>query len=72
VWRRPRAAGIDVLVTDHPPAGHELPCANVIVNPNVPGSAFASRALAGVGVAFYVMLRRGRRLDATRLCRRLR
>jgi single-stranded-DNA-specific exonuclease len=50
-----RALGIDVLVTDHHLAGAELPAANVIVNPNVPGARFASRSLAGVGVAFYVM-----------------
>jgi single-stranded-DNA-specific exonuclease len=62
-----RAAGIDVLVTDHHLPGHELPCANVIVNPNVPGSAFASRALAGVGVAFYVIAATRRRLDASGL-----
>jgi single-stranded-DNA-specific exonuclease len=49
-----RAAGIEVLITDHHLAGLELPRANVIVNPNLPGSAFGSRALAGVGVAFYV------------------
>ena len=51
-----RAAGIDVLVTDHhlPPA--VLPDANVIVNPNLAGSGFASRALCGVGVMFYVLL----------------
>ncbi|MBM4213273.1 MAG: single-stranded-DNA-specific exonuclease RecJ [Gammaproteobacteria bacterium] len=50
-----RALGIDVLVTDHHLAGADLPAANVIVNPNVPGAQFASRSLAGVGVAFYVM-----------------
>lgn len=50
-----RALGIDVLVTDHHLAGVELPAANVIVNPNLPGARFASPALAGVGVAFYVM-----------------
>ncbi len=50
-----RTLGIDVLVTDHHLAGAELPEANVIVNPNVPGARFASRSLAGVGVAFYVM-----------------
>ena len=50
-----RLAGIDVLVTDHHLAGSRLPDANVIVNPNLPGSDFGSRALAGVGVAFYVM-----------------
>ncbi len=41
-----------------------LPDADVIVNPNVPGSRFASRALAGVGVAFYVMAAVRRELDA--------
>ncbi len=50
-----RAGGIDVLITDHHLPGACLPQANVIVNPNVPGSSFASRTLAGVGVAFYVM-----------------
>jgi single-stranded-DNA-specific exonuclease len=50
-----RAQGIDVLVTDHHLAGAELPGANVIVNPNLPSATFGSRALAGVGVAFYVM-----------------
>jgi len=42
-------------VTDHHLPGAALPGANVIVNPNLPGSGFGSRALAGVGVAFYVM-----------------
>ena len=55
--------GIEVLVTDHhlPPA--ELPRAAAIVNPNLAGSCFGSRALAGVGVAFYLMaaLTRARR-----------
>ena len=50
-----RERGIDVLVTDHHLAGHELPMANVIVNPNLAGATFGSRSLAGVGVAFYVM-----------------
>ena len=59
-----RAAGIDVLITDHHLPGRELPHANVIVNPNLPGSAFASRALAGVGVAFYVIAALRRLLDA--------
>jgi single-stranded-DNA-specific exonuclease len=58
-----RAAGIDVLVTDHHLPGAELPPANVIVNPNVPGARFASRALAGVGVAFYVMAALKREID---------
>jgi len=50
-----RAAGIDVLVTDHHLPADTLPAASVIVNPNLRGSAFGSRALAGVGVAFYVL-----------------
>jgi single-stranded-DNA-specific exonuclease len=50
-----RALGIDVLITDHHLPGQALPNATVIVNPNLPGSTFASRALAGVGVAFYVL-----------------
>jgi single-stranded-DNA-specific exonuclease len=50
-----RERGIDVLITDHHLPGAQLPDANVIVNPNLPGSRFASRSLAGVGVAFYVM-----------------
>jgi single-stranded-DNA-specific exonuclease len=62
-----RAQGIDVLITDHHLAGAELPSANVIVNPNLTGSAFGSRSLAGVGVAFYVMAAVRRRLDAEQL-----
>ncbi len=50
------ALGIATLVTDHHLAGAELPAAAVIVNPNQPGCDFASKALAGVGVIFYVML----------------
>jgi single-stranded-DNA-specific exonuclease len=50
-----RQRHIEVLVTDHHLPGRELPAAQVIVNPNLPGSRFGSRNLAGVGVAFYVM-----------------
>jgi single-stranded-DNA-specific exonuclease len=55
--------GIPVLITDHHLPGSELPDAAVIVNPNLPGSSFPSRNLAGVGVAFYLMAALGRRLD---------
>ncbi len=58
-----RARGIDVLITDHHLPGAQLPEANVIVNPNLVGSRFGSRCLAGVGVAFYVMAALKRRLD---------
>ena len=58
-----RALGIDVLITDHHLPGAQLPDANVVVNPNLTDSRFGSRALAGVGVAFYVMAALRRRLD---------
>ncbi|HWJ35099.1 MAG TPA: single-stranded-DNA-specific exonuclease RecJ [Steroidobacteraceae bacterium] len=60
-----RALGIAVLVTDHHLAGGTLPRADAIVNPNLAGSTFASPALAGVGVAFYVMVALGRELGDT-------
>lgn len=50
-----RAKEIDVLVTDHHLPGPVLPEANVIVNPNLDNDAFQSKALAGVGVMFYVL-----------------
>ena len=50
-----RRHGIDVLVTDHHLPGPALPEAAAIVNPNLHGEVFASKSLAGVGVAFYVM-----------------
>ena len=54
--KRARDLGVDVLVTDHHLPGHELPNANVIVNPNQPGDDFKSKSLAGVGVMFYVLI----------------
>ena len=51
-----KAAGIKVLVTDHHLPGHELPDADAIVNPNLPGDKFPSRNVAGVGVMFYVLM----------------
>jgi single-stranded-DNA-specific exonuclease len=52
------ARGLVVLVTDHhlPAAGQPLPEADVIANPNQPGCEFSSKAIAGVGVMFYVLL----------------
>lgn len=47
---------IDVVVTDHHLPGETLPDAYAIVNPNQDVCNFPSKALAGVGVAFYVML----------------
>ncbi|HEU0307119.1 MAG TPA: single-stranded-DNA-specific exonuclease RecJ, partial [Lysobacter sp.] len=54
--------GWKVLVTDHHLPGDSLPPADAIVDPNVPGDAFPSKALAGVGVMFYVLLALRKRL----------
>jgi single-stranded-DNA-specific exonuclease len=56
-----KALGLKVLITDHhlPAREHDeivLPQADVIVNPSQPGCPFPSKALAGVGVMFYVLL----------------
>jgi len=48
--------GIQVLVTDHHLPGETLPDAEAIINPNLVGCEFPSKSLAGVGVAFYLML----------------
>jgi len=60
-----KAAGLTVLVTDHHLPGAELPAADAIVNPNQPGCDFPSKALAGVGVMFYVLLALRARLRET-------
>ncbi|NTZ97068.1 single-stranded-DNA-specific exonuclease RecJ [Pseudomonas koreensis] len=51
-----RRAGLKVLITDHHLPGDELPLADALVNPNQPGCEFPSKALAGVGVIFYVLM----------------
>jgi len=53
--RAAKEAGLNVLVTDHHLPAEQLPAADAIVNPNQPGCTFASKNLAGVGVAFYLM-----------------
>jgi single-stranded-DNA-specific exonuclease len=53
---RAASLGIATLITDHHLPGAALPEAACIVNPNQPGCDFPSKALAGVGVMFYVML----------------
>ncbi len=61
-----RAAGIKVLVTDHHLPGAQLPDADAIINPNQPNCAFPDKALAGVGVMFYVLLALRKRLREMR------
>lgn len=51
-----QSLGIKVLITDHHLPGDTLPGADAIVNPNQPGCEFPSKHLAGVGVAFYVLM----------------
>ncbi|ELV8623902.1 single-stranded-DNA-specific exonuclease RecJ [Vibrio cidicii] len=48
--------GLQVLVTDHHLPGAQLPEVDAMVNPNLQSCAFPSKALAGVGVAFYLMM----------------
>jgi single-stranded-DNA-specific exonuclease len=60
------ALGIEVLVTDHHLPAASLPQCAAHVNPNLPGAQFGSRALAGVGVAFYLMASLTRELEKRR------
>jgi single-stranded-DNA-specific exonuclease len=50
-----RDHGIDVIITDHHLPGSDLPPANAVVNPNLPGDRFPSKSIAGVGVMFYFL-----------------
>jgi single-stranded-DNA-specific exonuclease len=59
-----KALGMTVLITDHHLPGTELPAADAIVNPALPGCEFPGTALAGVGVMFYVLLALRSRLRA--------
>ncbi len=54
--REAKRLGMAALITDHHLPAEELPECECIVNPNQPGCEFPSKCLAGVGVAFYVML----------------
>lgn len=60
-----RERGIRVLVTDHHLPGATLPDADAILNPNLPGDAFPSKSLAGVGVVFYLLMALRARLRET-------
>jgi single-stranded-DNA-specific exonuclease len=53
---RARELGMEVIITDHHLPGDHLPKAKAIVNPNQPGCNFPSKALAGVGVMFYLLI----------------
>jgi single-stranded-DNA-specific exonuclease len=51
-----KSKGLKVVITDHHLPADTTPQADAIVNPNQRGCTFESKHLAGVGVAFYVML----------------
>ena len=51
-----RTHGWQVVVTDHHLPGETLPAADAVIDPNQPGDRFPSKALAGVGVLFYLLL----------------
>lgn len=50
-----QAHGMQVIITDHHLTTKETPSAEAVVNPNQLGCEFPSKALAGVGVAFYLL-----------------
>ena len=50
-----QAHGMQVIITDHHLTTKETPKAEAVVNPNQLGCEFPSKALAGVGVAFYLL-----------------
>ena len=56
--------GIDTIVTDHHLPGPTLPPAYAVVNPNREDCGFPGKALAGVGVVFYLMVALRARLQA--------
>ncbi|MEB6679361.1 single-stranded-DNA-specific exonuclease RecJ [Acinetobacter lwoffii] len=47
--------GMQVIITDHHLTTKPTPQAEAVVNPNQLGCDFPSKALAGVGVAFYIL-----------------
>jgi single-stranded-DNA-specific exonuclease len=54
--RYAKEKGLIMVVTDHHLPGSQMPNADAMVNPNLPDCPFPSKALAGVGVAFYLMM----------------
>ncbi len=47
-----RELGIELILTDHHTIGPELPTADVLVHPRLPGSVYPCADLCGAGVAF--------------------
>ena len=51
-----RDLGVDLIITDHHTPSEQLPDAHAVVNPMQPGCGFPFKALAGVGVAFHLVM----------------
>jgi len=54
--QRARELGLDLIVTDHHQAPAEIPRAHALINPHQPGCPFPFKDLAGVGVAFFLLV----------------
>lgn len=51
-----RECGLDLIITDHHEVPPQLPQAYAILNPKQPGDTFPGKELAGVGVAYYLVI----------------
>ena len=63
--RAARAAGIEVVITDHHLPGDELPPASAVLDPRRPDCASADKNLCGAGVAFKLAQALGPALGAS-------
>ncbi|BCR05428.1 single-stranded-DNA-specific exonuclease RecJ [Desulfuromonas versatilis] len=54
--RRAAELGLDLVITDHHQPPDSLPEAFAIINPHLPGCRFPFKSLAGVGVAFFLLI----------------
>jgi single-stranded-DNA-specific exonuclease len=51
-----RRLGVDLIITDHHTPGETIPAAHAVINPHQPGCMFPFKSLAGVGVAFNLLI----------------
>lgn len=61
-----RQLGLELIVTDHHEFGPELPEADCIVHPRLPGGSYPFGELSGAGVAFKVAWAVGQSLEGAR------
>lgn len=59
------AMGMEIIITDHHNPKEELPKAAAIINPKLPGSPYPFPHLAGVGVAYKLLMAVYERLSIT-------